>query len=409
MTMPASVPASGPGSPPAPVLARPKLRALPLAGARLGAAACAFGAIGLRDPAWALLVLAAIAVAMESVRRLVAVARSGGATSVVLVAMTSALLLGTALLGSSLGGVTVGWLVAIISTGLICVGAGLQGWQAARRRTPWEQLTKSGAREVSLAATQAMTVIVGLLLLLLAAYISLGLLVRLRGTYPVLTVLFFAGVGFVLLVGAVVVVLVRAAVAQGAAGAAGAPVREQQAIAAHLHDSVLQTLALIGRQADDPAQVRQLARQQERSLRAWLAGRDEAQADSLAGAVRVAAQEVEDEHPGSRIEVVAVGDAPLDRSADAMVRAAREAMRNAVRHAGSPVRVFVEVDGAVREVFVRDNGTGFDLSAVSEERRGVRDAIIGRMEHVGGTAAIDSGQGGTEVALRFEQPERSQG
>jgi hypothetical protein len=180
--------------------------------------------------------------------------------------------------------------------------------------------------------------------------------------------------------------------------------RHDAEVAAHLHDSVLQTLALIGRTADDPDRVRQLARQQERSLRAWLAGRDEAAATSLTGAIRVAAQEVEDEVTGSRIEVVAVGDAPLDRISDAMVRAAREAMRNAVRHAGSPVRVFVEVEGAAREVFIRDTGAGFDLATITEERRGVRDAIIGRMEHVGGTATIDSGPSGTEIALRAVSP-----
>lgn len=186
------------------------------------------------------------------------------------------------------------------------------------------------------------------------------------------------------------------------AAAPSAPHHDEPAIAAHLHDSVLQTLALIGRNADDPARVKQLALQQERSLRDWLAGRDGSQADSLAAAVRLVAQEVEDEEPGVRVEVVAVGDAPLDRAADAMVRAAREAIRNAARHAGSPVRVFVEVDGAVRELFVRDTGPGFDLSAVADERRGVRDAIIGRMQHVGGSAAIDSGPTGTEIALRYE-------
>ncbi len=178
--------------------------------------------------------------------------------------------------------------------------------------------------------------------------------------------------------------------------------RDEQVVAAHLHDSVLQTLALIQRSSTDPTRVGQLARQQERSLRAWLAGRDDTTATSLPGALRAAAQDVEDEHPGAVIEIVVVGTALLDRSADAMVRAAREAMRNAVRHAGSPVRVFLEIEDGRRELFVRDTGSGFSLDAVDEARRGVRDAIIGRMEHVGGTAEIESGPTGTDVILRSE-------
>jgi two-component sensor histidine kinase len=181
--------------------------------------------------------------------------------------------------------------------------------------------------------------------------------------------------------------------------------RDEQVVAAHLHDSVLQTLALIQRSTSDPARVGQLARQQERSLRQWLAGRDDTSATTLQGALRAAAQDVEDEEPGAVIEVVIVGGAPLDAPADAMVRAAREAMRNAVRHAGSPVRVFLEVEDARRELFVRDTGSGFDLSTVDDARRGVRDSIIGRMEHVGGTATIDSGPSGTDVILRFDPSE----
>ncbi|MDO9357350.1 MAG: hypothetical protein Q7T55_26870 [Solirubrobacteraceae bacterium] len=184
-----------------------------------------------------------------------------------------------------------------------------------------------------------------------------------------------------------------------------APVaRDEQVVAAHLHDSVLQTLALIQR-ADDPGRMVQLARQQERSLRAWLAGRDDAVAASLAEAVRLAAHTVEDEQPGAAIEVVIAGDAPLDAGSDALVLAAREAMRNAVRHGDGTVHVLLEVAGdGARELFVRDTGSGFDLAGVGEERRGVRDAIMGRMGHAGGTATIDSGPAGTVIALRLPPP-----
>lgn len=173
--------------------------------------------------------------------------------------------------------------------------------------------------------------------------------------------------------------------------------------AAHLHDSVLQTLALIQRSADDPARMAQLARQEERGLREWLAGRTNRGQCSLAGALRSAAAEVEDEFPGTVIDVLTVGDAPLDPPADAMCQAAREAMRNAARHARTRIEVLLDVDrGDTRLAFVRDVGAGFDLASVPNERRGVRDAIIGRMEQAGGAAMIESGPEGTEVTLRFD-------
>jgi signal transduction histidine kinase len=182
--------------------------------------------------------------------------------------------------------------------------------------------------------------------------------------------------------------------------------QERAEVAAHLHDSVLQTLALVQRRADDPREVAALARRQERELRAWLLNRPaEAAEASLAAALDAAAAEVEDAHGGT-VEVVTVGDAPLDAPAEAVVAAAREAIVNAAKYAGA-ADVFAEVTEDRIEVFVRDRGPGFDLDSVPEERRGVRDSIVGRMERAGGRAVVRSGDGaGTEVELSVARSSR---
>jgi signal transduction histidine kinase/phage shock protein PspC (stress-responsive transcriptional regulator) len=179
--------------------------------------------------------------------------------------------------------------------------------------------------------------------------------------------------------------------------------QERAEVAAHLHDSVLQTLALVQR-SDDPQQVAALARRQERELRAWLAGRPApGQAATLAPALEAAAAEVEDNH-GVPVEVVVVGDRELDPAAEAVVAAAREAITNAAKFGGgSTVDVYAECDAARLQVFVRDRGPGFDPDAIPGDRRGVRESIVGRMERHGGHARITSDrQSGTEVELLLE-------
>jgi signal transduction histidine kinase len=179
--------------------------------------------------------------------------------------------------------------------------------------------------------------------------------------------------------------------------------QERAEMAAHLHDSVLQTLALVQR-SDDPQQVAALARRQERELRAWLAGRPApGQAARLAPALEAAAAEVEDNH-GVPVEVVVVGDRELDPAVEAVVAAAREAMTNAAKFGGrSTVDVYAECTPASLQVFVRDRGPGFDPAAVPPDRRGVRESIVGRMERHGGRARITSAAGvGTEVELVLE-------
>jgi len=176
--------------------------------------------------------------------------------------------------------------------------------------------------------------------------------------------------------------------------------QERAEMAAHLHDSVLQTLALVQRRAHDPAEVATLARRQERELRSWLSGRAPGVAGTrLAAALEAAAGEVEEAHRVP-VEVVAVGDAPLDPAGEALVAAAREAMVNAAKFGdGSPVSVFAEVLDDELQVFVRDRGPGFDPGAVPADRRGVRESIVGRMRRHGGRAAIHPSPSGTEVEL----------
>jgi signal transduction histidine kinase len=180
--------------------------------------------------------------------------------------------------------------------------------------------------------------------------------------------------------------------------------QERAEVAAHLHDSVLQTLALMQRRVDDPREVAALARRQERELRAWLNGRGVARDDTVALALEAAAAEVEEAH-GVPVEVVAVGDAPLDTRAKALVAAAREALVNAAKFAGDgPVALYAEVAGGRIEVFVRDRGPGFDPTAVPADRRGLRESIIGRMERHGGRAVVHTELGGgTEVELVLER------
>ncbi|MEX0172725.1 PspC domain-containing protein [Streptomyces sp. LMG1-1-1.1] len=185
--------------------------------------------------------------------------------------------------------------------------------------------------------------------------------------------------------------------------------QERAEVAAHVHDSVLHTLTLIQRNADDAGEVRRLARAQERELRNWLykpegTGKEE-EPETLAEAVKRAAAEVEDKH-GVPLEVVVVGDCPLDEGLSAQMQAAREAMVNAAKYGGEggAVQVYAEVEGRTVFVSVRDRGPGFDLDSVPEDRMGVRESIIGRMQRYGGSARLRSVPGeGTEVELEMER------
>ena len=173
-------------------------------------------------------------------------------------------------------------------------------------------------------------------------------------------------------------------------------------VAAHLHDSVLQTLALIQKNANDGPLVARLARSQERDLRAWLYSEESTDDRTVAGALRRTAAAVEDAH-GVAVEVVVVGDRPHDEALFPVVRATGEALTNAAKHAGvDRVDLFAEVTDEAVAVFVRDRGAGFDPTAVPEDRHGVRHSIRDRMARHGGTAEIRSEPGGgTEVRLHL--------
>ena len=181
--------------------------------------------------------------------------------------------------------------------------------------------------------------------------------------------------------------------------------QERAELAAHLHDSVLQTLTLMQKHAGDEREVAALARRQERELRAWLFdGRRPRDAASLAAAIESAAAEVEDAH-GAAIDVVTVGDRRLDDPGEALVAATREALTNAAKFAGGAgtIAVYAEMGPERSQVFVRDRGSGFDPASVPADRRGLRESIVGRMERHGGRATIRSAPGtGTEIELTIE-------
>jgi signal transduction histidine kinase len=178
--------------------------------------------------------------------------------------------------------------------------------------------------------------------------------------------------------------------------------QERADVAAHLHDSVLQTLALLQRNADDPKAVARLARRQERELRDWLYAGDQADGQSFRSAMLAAAADVEGRHDVT-VEVVCVGDIEMSDATRTLASAAGEAMVNAAKHAGvDTVDAYVEVSDVAVDVFVRDRGVGFDPESVPEDRLGLRRSIMERMRRHGGTAEVRSTPGeGTEVRLRM--------
>jgi signal transduction histidine kinase len=179
---------------------------------------------------------------------------------------------------------------------------------------------------------------------------------------------------------------------------------ERAEVAAHLHDSVLQTLALIQRSSDQPRRMVALARRQERELRSWLyaSGVDAGPATSLEQAVTEVGDEIEAVH-GLTVELVVVGDLPLDEHLRALIAAMREACVNAAKHAGvDRIDGYVEVDHDEVVAYVRDRGVGFDPATVPQDRQGIAGSIVDRLERHGGSAVVHSTTGGgTEVELRL--------
>jgi signal transduction histidine kinase len=192
----------------------------------------------------------------------------------------------------------------------------------------------------------------------------------------------------------------RLALERDAERAARIRTEERADVATRVHDSVLQTLALIQRHAAEPKRVAALARRQERELRGWLyEDRPLGDNASLIAALSAAAADVEELH-GVRVELASSGDAGADTE---LVLAAREAMTNAAKFAGvQEIDVYAEVGDDEVAVFVRDRGVGFDPGAVPEDRHGIRESIEGRLARAGGNATVTSRPGdGTEVELRL--------
>lgn len=175
---------------------------------------------------------------------------------------------------------------------------------------------------------------------------------------------------------------------------------ERAEIAAHLHDSVLQTLTLIRANSADPDAVAKLARAQERDLRSYLYEERRNPSESVATALATAMNEVEDAL-GVPIDVVSVGDAPTSVPMAAAVAAAREAATNAARHGAGPISVYAELTADAYGVYVRDSGPGFDPDSVPTDRLGIRESIVGRVRRAGGDASVASAPGTrTEVTIQ---------
>jgi signal transduction histidine kinase len=314
----------------------------------------------------------------------------------------AALGLGVGLAASALGNSAIGWVVGPL--GVAIAGAAVvwrEADEAQRRR--W---AGAGARTGWRAAL--LRVVAG------ALFVAAGIAVFLLGNLDMGQVQFGLLAVLATLVGVAVITVpwwVRLVRDLGEERRERIREAERAEIAAHLHDSVLQTLALIQRQSDSPREVARLARGQERELRTWLYGpggyrRPGASTPADAGlteALAAAAAEVEDTYALTVRPVVVGGDRALDDDLRALVLASREAMVNAAKHAGvDEVSVYAEVEPDEVNVFVRDRGAGFEPDAVPDDRHGLADSVRGRMTRHGGTVRLRTHPGdGTEVHLRM--------
>ena len=289
----------------------------------------------------------------------------------------------------------------LLAGALAAAGLGMIWWQADRASTR-ELRRGSGWRRVIAPLLVHWTTVVAVVLGLAALAAAVTVVVTTVdgiGELPRMLLLLALAVAALALAALPWFLRVRRALARARDDALVADARAD--LAAHLHDSVLQTLALIQRQASDPKAVTALARRQERELRQWLYGESLGSA-TLAEALSGEIIDVEDRH-GVDVELVSVGDCELTPEVTALVRAAREAMVNAAKHSGADrIDVYAEVDPELVSVYVRDRGNGFDLAAVEEDRMGVRGSIVERVKRAGGRAIIRTAPGeGTEVRLEL--------
>jgi signal transduction histidine kinase len=305
----------------------------------------------------------------------------------------------------TLRGLGIWWSDAIVWPLVLVAGGGALLWREAGGRSPADggaaaaEAVAAAAPEDPPAAVASRTGL-GVALVVAAGVAFLGATGALSAARDVVLSVLVVAIVLSVIFGPWIVRMARSLTAERAERIRS---EERAEMAAHLHDSVLQTLALVQQRAGDPAAVAALARRQERELRAWLHQRVAADGSAtLAKALQDAASEVERDH-GVRVEVVTVGDAALDERMQALVAAAREAIVNAAKFgAGSDVDVFVEVSDGEVEAYVRDRGPGFDPAHMAPDRRGLRESVVGRMQRHGGRALVNSTPGaGTEVELRL--------
>ncbi|MFC5339095.1 ATP-binding protein [Leucobacter denitrificans] len=278
--------------------------------------------------------------------------------------------------------------LTVILPGLaVLVGVGLTWWQIADRERPDRNQLPRVLAALALVA-------VGVLMFFVTSDAP--------STWTVITAALAVLAGVALAIAPWLLRLNRELIAERAGHAREA---ERSEIAAHLHDSVLQTLALIQQRSEPGSEVARLARGQERELRDWLfrAGDGGAQTprESLASELRAHAAVLENDH-AVRFETVSVGEEVV--APEAIVAAAKEAMLNAARHAGGNVTVYAEVSPYRVAIDVTDRGPGLDLNALPDGRMGVRESILGRMSRAGGSANIVAGPGGTGTSIRLEMP-----
>ncbi len=312
----------------------------------------------------------------------------------------AALGIGGGIAVATLGNSVVGWIIGPL--GVAAAGAAVV-WREAddAQRRRWT----AGARGISgTGRTAVLRVVAG------AVFVAVGIAVFLIGQLQLGQVQFALLAVVAALVGVGVITVpwwLRLMRDLGEERRERIVEAERADIAAHLHDSVLQTLALIQRQAGDAPAVTRLARAQERELRSWLYAGPQGSQASLASAVTEVAHEVEDLQ-GVPIDLVVTGDRPHGPHGIALARAMREALLNASRHGAPPITAYVEIGPDGVEAFVRDRGAGFDLDAVPGDRLGVRESILGRMQRHGGTATVRRLDDGTEVELRLPPIEGEQ-
>jgi len=322
---------------------------------------------------------------------------AAGASSVLVMMLVIASVLGARWLNS------IAWPLVISLAGIVLI------WRNAPAD---EQAVLRRLAEPLLGVTGGKRSAIGLRAAIASLLLAGGLIVLLSGHPKHLSLRPLGGAALV--VAAIVVVLgpwwLRIARDLVVERQARVRAEERADMAARVHDSVLQTLALIQLRADQPQQVIQLARAQERELRSWLFdGRAPGSVDdqdmTLAAGVRLIQQDVEARH-GVPVEAVTVGDCALDDNLAALLAAAREATVNAVKWSGaSVVSLFAEVEPTEVSLFVRDRGRGFDPADVPGDRKGLAESVHARMARRGGSAAVRSVQGeGTEVSLTMPRP-----